>query len=349
MSGSKLTDSKATLDFIFAGKAIFTLRSTKSGSHYTYKMRKAEPRTLIDPVTYFLKVLVGSDNTTDYAYAGIVRDGQFRTTGKSKVSANAESVKAFVWALAQFQSGVIPASLEVWHEGRCGRCGRRLTVPSSIATGLGPECAGKVGVPTAELPTEPPVTVNGAALSVSCDGEPMDVVEDRAAQRFPEANNFAKTETPDEFFHRKVNELKAELPGITYGYLGNVYFGPWRDDRSYYIFLPHPNRVGTYDDQVSLGRGCHPQQLKASMDNWQEIEAQVRAKYNNGSVRVEQRGLHFDATSFVPVDATDTMVEYKRTHDPEGFTMNGVLDESEAKAFWTKRYRNQPMTAEEMK
>lgn len=30
---------------------------------------------------------------------------------------------------------------EVWHEGRCGRCGRKLTVPESIETGIGPDCA----------------------------------------------------------------------------------------------------------------------------------------------------------------------------------------------------------------
>jgi hypothetical protein len=35
---------------------------------------------------------------------------------------------------------------EVYHEGRCGRCNRKLTVPESIETGLGPECASKLGL-----------------------------------------------------------------------------------------------------------------------------------------------------------------------------------------------------------
>jgi hypothetical protein len=41
--------------------------------------------------------------------------------------------------------GKTPAEvdLEVWHEGRCGACGRRLTVPESIERGLGPECYGR--------------------------------------------------------------------------------------------------------------------------------------------------------------------------------------------------------------
>jgi hypothetical protein len=34
----------------------------------------------------------------------------------------------------------------VWHEGRCGRCGRKLTVPESIESGFGPECASILGL-----------------------------------------------------------------------------------------------------------------------------------------------------------------------------------------------------------
>ena len=41
--------------------------------------------------------------------------------------------------------------LEVWHEGRCGKCGRKLIVPESIARGIGPEKGGTcaTGTPTA--------------------------------------------------------------------------------------------------------------------------------------------------------------------------------------------------------
>lgn len=39
--------------------------------------------------------------------------------------------------------------------------------------------------------------------------------------------------------------------GVTIGYIGNM--EQWGDDRSWRIFLPHPNRVGTYRDS----RGGH--------------------------------------------------------------------------------------------
>lgn len=35
---------------------------------------------------------------------------------------------------------------------------------------------------------------------------------------------------------------------VTFGYIGNL--SGSRDDRRWMIFLPHPGRVGTYDDQV---------------------------------------------------------------------------------------------------
>ena len=38
---------------------------------------------------------------------------------------------------------VLPANVTVWHEGKCGACGRKLTVPDSIKSGIGPVCAAR--------------------------------------------------------------------------------------------------------------------------------------------------------------------------------------------------------------
>jgi hypothetical protein len=56
-------------------------------------------------------------------------------------------MKAFAWTWSHIVGEVLPnEQLEIWHEGRCARCNRRLTVPASIASGFGPECAGKAGI-----------------------------------------------------------------------------------------------------------------------------------------------------------------------------------------------------------
>ena len=51
----------------------------------------------------------------------------------------------FAWLWRRITSNTaLPPKAEVWHEGSCGRCGRKLTVPESIENGLGPVCAGLV-------------------------------------------------------------------------------------------------------------------------------------------------------------------------------------------------------------
>ena len=84
------------------------------------------------------------DNWSNYAYIGLLTQAGLRLTAKSNASEDAPSVKAFRYAWNALVNGVIPGTLEIWHEGSCGRCGRTLTVPESIASGIGPECAKKI-------------------------------------------------------------------------------------------------------------------------------------------------------------------------------------------------------------
>ncbi len=95
-----------------------------------------------------MKLLTGPDNTADYTYLGTVFGDPggrltFRLTGKSRLPESAKSVQAFRWMLKRIveMQSLEPAVL--YHEGRCGACGRKLTVPESIRSGLGPVCGGR--------------------------------------------------------------------------------------------------------------------------------------------------------------------------------------------------------------
>ena len=133
-------------DFILAGNATFTLRSLKTGNRYTYKV-EIDPRPGPGkPVMWFAMLLTGPENTSDYTYIGAIftqADGtlRFRTTSASKMPATSTPVVAFAWAFGSIIRGQEPKNAEIWHVGRCGRCGRVLTVPESVALGIGPECA----------------------------------------------------------------------------------------------------------------------------------------------------------------------------------------------------------------
>jgi hypothetical protein len=144
-----LTDPAQVRKFALAGNAYLTLKSKSSGSHFTFSVRAPKLKEgETDNGFRFVKVLSGADK--NYLYFGFVKpavagalDGAqvFKHGGqKAKVAPDARSAAAFAWAWQAIENGSIPKTLEVWHEGRCGRCGIRLTHPESIESGFGPEC-----------------------------------------------------------------------------------------------------------------------------------------------------------------------------------------------------------------
>jgi len=137
---SRLLTTQVIETFMMAGNATLTLKSEKTGVHFTYRVRASE-----DGKVSFVSLMNGPDNEKNYSYLGTIRDGIFAHGAKSKIGADAPSAKAFTWFHNHLKSSTVPAQLQVWHEGRCGRCGRKLTHPESIERGIGPECAGLLG------------------------------------------------------------------------------------------------------------------------------------------------------------------------------------------------------------
>ncbi len=132
--------------YILGGHGMLTVESPKTGARFTFKChRPGKPQTPgKPPVPVFVSVLTGPDNTSDYQYLGaIFQDRDFVITKKSKISTSAPSAVAFRWLWERALTGSLPPSVRVMHHGRCGLCGRVLTVPESIETGIGPVCAAK--------------------------------------------------------------------------------------------------------------------------------------------------------------------------------------------------------------
>jgi Family of unknown function (DUF6011) len=134
---SKKLNKERFLEFIFGGKAIVTFKNRETGNRYTYRISASK-----DSKIFFVGVLYGADNESAYAYLGIVDpiSKNFSQTKASKIKADDTRVKVFKYVLHHIVKGNLPEVIELWHEGRCGRCGRLLTVPESIEAGFGPEC-----------------------------------------------------------------------------------------------------------------------------------------------------------------------------------------------------------------
>ena len=55
--------------------------------------------------------------------------------------------KSFKWLWNRINSGnELPQGVNFYHEGRCCQCAKPLTVPASIMTGMGPDCAKASGI-----------------------------------------------------------------------------------------------------------------------------------------------------------------------------------------------------------
>jgi len=94
-----IEDAASAIEFAMGGNARFTLVSKKTGERKTYRVRQPDATK-----PYFVQLLTGPDNTSDYTYLGYI-------------------------------TGDFP--------GWVAKCGRVLTDPASIESGVGPECAKK--------------------------------------------------------------------------------------------------------------------------------------------------------------------------------------------------------------
>jgi hypothetical protein len=132
--------SENTKKFINGGNATLTIRSKVTGTRFTYKVRCDRKKKNDANKLLFVSVLTGNDNLSNYTYIGMIRNKTFQLTKKSKFGMDAPSVKVFDWFSKKVETDSIPPSCEVFHQGRCGRCGKKLTVPESIESGFGPFC-----------------------------------------------------------------------------------------------------------------------------------------------------------------------------------------------------------------
>lgn len=92
--------------------------------------------------------LSGSDNETSFTgFAFVNADGSFKIWKRLEKLAGTKIETALRVVLKLDDEGLMDArEAYALKSGRCSRCSRKLTVPSSLHRGLGPECASILGV-----------------------------------------------------------------------------------------------------------------------------------------------------------------------------------------------------------
>lgn len=141
---ARITDPAIALSFVTAGKSTFTVRSLKTGAHLTFKVKKSKKPT---GPSHFVTARDDADGFGSFSYLGVLWNGaDFNHGVRSLLPHDGVYANTARWLFDHLKRNELPAKVEFWHEGRCGRCGRPLTDPTSISSGLGPECRSKMGL-----------------------------------------------------------------------------------------------------------------------------------------------------------------------------------------------------------
>ena len=147
------TVASITLDDLKAGYAVFTAVTAQTGTPFTYSVKKSDKPNDRGVYTYWVALLTGPDNTTDYTYMGILVYDEpsklwiVKTTKASMIRKDAPSFIVIAWLLRKLSRNLpydYDKGARVLMSGRCLRCHRPLTVESSINNKYGKKCYDKV-------------------------------------------------------------------------------------------------------------------------------------------------------------------------------------------------------------
>lgn len=131
----QLTDPRVIWNYIYAGNGVMTLESP-SGKSHTYVFQKPRNRnTFPEDVRFVYALHEGSQ----LFYVGMIEADSFRLTQNSRFLYDTEIVRGarYIWNMAHHTTD---GRMKLYHEGVCGRCGRKLTTENSRKVGIGRKC-----------------------------------------------------------------------------------------------------------------------------------------------------------------------------------------------------------------
>lgn len=135
-------------EFILGGAAVFTLTDTQTDEHFTYRINKWMPPNKSDKPRWYANLGTTYQDSVKFTQLLGVEENTDLTCGFWHVGPAAPSRVLFTRFLQCLNYGhaLEGQNILFQHAGRCCVCGRELTNPESIASGIGPECAGKMGI-----------------------------------------------------------------------------------------------------------------------------------------------------------------------------------------------------------
>lgn len=131
---------------VFNGRYTVT---SPTGAHRTFEISTQPEGASFAPGKRIVSLLEGPDNNLDYRGFGFINDHGVTVwrskRGEPGAPSMFETYARVLWSLTTEgeASPWVARGMGVLIEGRCCRCNRALTDPTSILTGIGPTCAGR--------------------------------------------------------------------------------------------------------------------------------------------------------------------------------------------------------------
>lgn len=123
-------------DYIFGGRGIVTLKSP-SGVHHSYMFAKPKNEDVFPDDVVFVYAV---HERSKLFYVGMIESGRFRLTRNSRFDSHTDIVKGARYIVKMADHPDMETPMALYHEGMCACCGRRLTNPKSLESGIGPKC-----------------------------------------------------------------------------------------------------------------------------------------------------------------------------------------------------------------
>ena len=117
----------------------------EDGTYRTLKVKTQGADATFKPGAQLISYLNGPDNWSNYQGFGEVKPGNVLHVWAKHQSAT-HIIAAATALLAGPEAMINGLQARGRRSGTCGICGRKLTTPESLDRGIGPECAGKLGM-----------------------------------------------------------------------------------------------------------------------------------------------------------------------------------------------------------
>jgi hypothetical protein len=136
-----MNDTLPTIDHHFAvgsHNGTITITNAATGQHRTFRIKTQKADAKFAPGERIVSLLTGPDNEQSFTQFGFVKsNGYIALWNKYRTA----TFRTYCRMLRY--PGEYADRCEYLYEGRCRRCDRKLTVPESIKSGIGPVCATK--------------------------------------------------------------------------------------------------------------------------------------------------------------------------------------------------------------